>query len=214
MKSQPVQRTPRQRYRDELRRSILDAAREAFVEDGYAGVSMRKLAERVGCSHANLYLHFEDKLALVRSLCDRDFAALGKRFQKIATIADPIERLRRSGQAYAEFALRNPQQYRYMFLTPHPPIDPAESEIDRDNPREDAYAFLRWTVSEAIAAGRFRPGLDDPELVSQIVWAGVHGIVSLRITNNSDKWVAWRSEKKTVEAMIETLLRGLAREGS
>lgn len=204
----------RAREKEELKERILDAARELFVERGYEAVTMRQIAEAIEYSPTAIYLHFEDKLALVRSLCDRDFSALGKRFQKIATIADPIERLRRSGQAYAEFALKNPQQYRYMFLTPHPPIDPAESEIDRDNPREDAYAFLRWTVAEAISAGRFRPGLDDPELVSQIVWAGVHGIVSLRITNNSDKWVAWRSEKKTVEAMIETLLRGLAREGS
>jgi AcrR family transcriptional regulator len=201
----------RAREKEELREKILDAARELFVERGYEAVTMRQIAEAIEYSPTAIYLHFEDKLALVRSLCDRDFSALGKRFQKIAAIADPVERLRRSGQAYAEFALRNPQQYRYMFLTPHPPIDPADSKIDRDNPREDAYAFLRWTVSEAIAAGRLRPGLDDPELVSQIVWAGVHGIVSLRITNNSDKWVAWRSEKKTVEAMIETLLRGLVR---
>jgi len=204
----------RAREKEELRGKILDAARELFVERGYEAVTMRQIADAIEYSPTAIYLHFEDKLALVRSLCDRDFAALGKRFRKIATIADPIERLRRSGQAYAEFALKNPQQYRYMFLTPHPPIDPSESEIDRDNPREDAYAFLRWTVSEAIAAGRLRPELDDPELVSQIVWAGVHGIVSLRITNNSDKWVAWRSERKTVEAMIETLIRGLAREGS
>lgn len=203
----------RAREKEELKGKILDAARALFVERGYEAVTMRQIADTIEYSPTAIYLHFEDKLALVRSLCDRDFAALGQRFRKIATIADPIERLRRSGQAYAEFALKNPQQYRYMFLTPHPPIDPAESEIDRDNPREDAYAFLRWTVAEAIAAGRFRPELDDPELVSQIVWAGVHGIVSLRITNNSDKWVAWRSEKKTVEAMIETLIRGLVREG-
>jgi AcrR family transcriptional regulator len=202
----------RAREKEELKGKILDAARELFVERGFEAVTMRQIADAIEYSPTAIYLHFEDKLALVRSLCDRDFAALGKRFQKIAAIADPIERLRRSGQAYAEFALRNPQQYRYMFLTPHPPIDPADSKIDRDNPREDAYAFLRWTVSEAIAAGRLRTGLDDPELVSQIVWAGVHGIVSLRITNNSDKWVAWRSEKKTVEAMIETLLRGLVRD--
>lgn len=206
-------RERRAREKEELKEKILDAARELFVERGFEAVTMRQIAEAIEYSPTAIYLHFEDKLALVRSLCDRDFAALGKRFQKIATIADSIERLRRSGQAYAEFALRNPQQYRYMFLTPHPPIDPDESEIDRDNPREDAYAFLRWTVAEAIAAGRLRPELDDPELVSQIVWAGVHGIVSLRITNNSDKWVAWRSEKRTVEAMIETLIRGLVREG-
>ena len=78
MKSQAQLRTPRERYRDELRRAILDAAREAFVRDGYAGVSMRRLAERVGCSHGNLYLHFKDKEALFDCLVEESFDQFGE----------------------------------------------------------------------------------------------------------------------------------------
>ena len=204
-------RERRDREKAELRTKILDAARELFVERGYEAVTMREIATRIEYSPTAIYLHFEDKLAVVRALCDRDFAALGVQFRKIAAISDPLSRLRRAGLAYARFGLRHPQQYRYMFLTQHPPISPAETTIEHDNPREDAYAFLRWTVAEAIATGSLRPELTDPELVSQLVWAGVHGIVSLRITNNSEKWVSWRSETQTVEGMIDTLLRGLAR---
>ncbi|HKO57437.1 MAG TPA: helix-turn-helix domain-containing protein, partial [Thermoanaerobaculia bacterium] len=45
----------RERYREELRRSILDAAREAFVAEGYESVSMRALAARIGCTHGAIY---------------------------------------------------------------------------------------------------------------------------------------------------------------
>lgn len=30
-----------------------------------------------------------------------------------------------------------------MFMTPHPPVDPAELEIEQGDPEEDAYAFLK-----------------------------------------------------------------------
>src|SRR5215510_7586499 len=82
MKSQAETTTPRETYRKLLRRAILDAAREAFVRDGYEGVSMRQLAERVGCSHANLYLHFKDKEALFYCLVEESFDQFGVGLRK------------------------------------------------------------------------------------------------------------------------------------
>ena len=76
MSRQAVIQSPRERYRDVLRRTILDAAREAFVRDGYEGVSMRALAEKIGCSHGNLYLHFKDKEALFDCLVEESFDRL------------------------------------------------------------------------------------------------------------------------------------------
>src|SRR5262245_62395544 len=101
MKSQAETTTPRETYRKLLRRAILDAAREAFVRDGYEGVSMRRLAERVGCSHANLYLHFEDKEALFFCLVEESFDqfAAGMRRQIESTKnADCVTLVRKMGR--------------------------------------------------------------------------------------------------------------------
>ena len=77
-----------------------------------------------------------------------------------------------------DFAIEYPNHYRLMFMTPQPPGMRAEdSRIRRGNPEEDAYAFLRATAAEAIATGRLRPELADADLVSQMVWAGTHGVV-------------------------------------
>src|SRR5689334_7956418 len=94
----------RTREKEELRDKILDAARELFVGEGYERVTMRKIAERIEYSPTAIYLHFPDKLAVMRALCDRDFLSLAKQFQKIAKEKDPIERLRRVGRAYTAFA--------------------------------------------------------------------------------------------------------------
>ena len=205
-------RERREREREEVRTRILDAARDLFLAEGYDAVTMRRIAERVEYSPTAIYFHFRDKDALIRELCETDFRALAKQFTAISAITDPIERLRRTGLAYFEFAMQYPNHYRLMFMTPHPPLDPESVKIAQGDPLEDAYAFLRHVVSECVAMGRVRPDFADVELVSQTMWAGVHGVVSLQIAKSSDAWVDWRPIQKRVETMIDVLIAGLMKE--
>ena len=113
---------------------------------------MRGIADRIEYSPTALYCHFKDKEALLRELCDEDFAALARQFQKIAGETDPIERLRQIGKAYVSFGLEHPFHYRLMFMTPHPPIASSdEGQARRGNPEDAAYAFLHATVSAGLA---------------------------------------------------------------
>jgi len=201
----------REREREEVRTKILDAARELFATEGYEAVTMRKIAERIEYSPTAIYLHFKDKESVLREICEADFLSLAQNFGAIAEIADPVERLRATGLAYAEFAITHPNHYRLMFMTPHPHPDEEEMEISKGNPEEDAYAFLKGTVAEAIAAGRLRPGLEDAELVAQTMWAGMHGVVSLQIAKSEDDWVEWREISERTRLMNKVLIRGLVR---
>ncbi|HEY8131578.1 MAG TPA: TetR/AcrR family transcriptional regulator [Thermoanaerobaculia bacterium] len=202
----------RERERKEIRTTILDAAREMFIAEGYEAVTMRKIADRIEYSPTAIYFHFKDKDALIHELCDADFEALAHEFAGIARIADPIEQIRRIGHAYADFGLRNPNHYRLMFMTPHPPYSPADSRIQQGNPEEDAYAFLTQVVALAIEQGRLRPELKDPDLVSQTLWGAVHGAVSLQIAKQNDPWIDWKPLKKRVSLMIDAVIRGIERE--
>jgi AcrR family transcriptional regulator len=203
----------REREKEAVRTKILDAARELFVAEGYDAVSMRKIAAKIEYSPTAIYLHFRDKKAVMDAICDADFLSLAKRFQKIAEIADPIERLRAAGFAYADFAMKHPNHYRLMFMTPHPPHRPEESAIDVGNRDEDAYAFVLWTASEAIAQGRIREEIADADLLAQMVWSAIHGWVSLRMTKCNEVWVDWRPTKRSIEAMVDMTIRGVARDG-
>jgi AcrR family transcriptional regulator len=126
-------------------------------------------------------------------------------------VADPIERLRRIGLAYVDFALAHPNHYRLMFMTPHPPIEPDPALVEQGNPEQDAYAFLKVTVADAIAQGRMKPGYEDVETTAQIAWAGVHGLVSLHIAKANDAWVDWRPAPATARLLIDAMLHGFAR---
>jgi len=197
----------REREKLETREKILDAARELFIAEGYDGVSMRKVAQKIEYSPTAIYVHFPDKEQLFLELCHSDFRRLAAAFLKLAEIKDPVERIRRIGYAYMDFGVKNPNHYRMMFMTAHPPIP--DDMQGKGNPEEDAYAFLRETVREAAAAKAFRPEYNDVDLISQTLWASVHGVISLHIAKCDDPWVPWRSLKKRSELVIEGLLHGL-----
>ncbi len=200
----------RAREREEIRTVILDAARELFVSDGYDAVTMRRIADRIEYSPTAIYFHFRDKEALLKELCEADFLTLAQQFRKIAQVKDPVERLRRTGLAYIEFGMHNPNHYRLMFMTPHPPIEIDEDGIvHKGNPEEDAYAFLRTIISECVAKGRFRGELKDVDLLAQVVWSGVHGVISLQIAKCNDGWIDWKPLKKRAALAIDVLIDGL-----
>ena len=204
----------REREKSETRDKILDAARELFVTEGYEGVSMRRVAEKIEYSPTAIYVYFADKNELFHELCRQDFARLQEVMQSAEMPADPVERLRQIGRSYIQFGVRFPNHYVFMFMTPHLPQEPDEEDREiMGNPEEDAYAMLKWAVQEAINAGSFRQGVQDAELVSQTLWASVHGVISLNIAKCKDPWVAWRPLEDRAEMMRDIALRGLLRPG-
>jgi AcrR family transcriptional regulator len=201
------------REKGEIREKILDAARELFVEFGYEGVSMRKVAQRIDYSPTAIYLHFANKESLFRELCAKDFLKLATQLRELRAIADPGERLSACAGAYVDFAVANPSHYKLMFMTSRPKLLPLTDEqvSHRGDPNEDGYAFLLGLVREMMAVGAFREDLTDPGLVAQTLWAAVHGVASLEIVMNPDEWIEWRPLEDRRAAMMTALTSWLMR---
>jgi AcrR family transcriptional regulator len=203
----------REREKLETRDLILEAARELFVSEGYEGVTMRKVAEKIEYSPTAIYVHFADKEELFRELCHQDFAHLAQVFQSTALPQDVVERLKHIGRTYVEFGRQYPNHYKLMFMTPHPPSELDERACEmRGNPEVDAYALLKHTVQQAIDAGVFRAEIADAELISQTLWAAAHGVISLQIAKHGDAWVDWRPLEQRMELMLDAVLTGFRKE--
>ncbi|HEX6940295.1 MAG TPA: TetR/AcrR family transcriptional regulator [Longimicrobiales bacterium] len=204
----------RERERAETRRKILDAARDMFVEHGYEGTTMRAIARRIDYTPTAIYHHFRSKEALLYELCDEDFRALGAAMQRIGTVDDPLERIDRIGAAYVEFALTHPMHYRLLFMTRRPALDEAEPQRAYGDPGQRAYAMLREACADAIARERLRPEYDDPDQVAQMLWATMHGIVSLHVVKKPEAWIDWRDTRDTAARLRAAVRRGLSRDGA
>ena len=203
----------REREKTELRELILDAARELFITEGYEGVSMRKVAERIEYSPTSIYLHFADKDELFRELCHEDFARLAVELNVLAAEPDVVERIRHIGLAYIQFGTRYPNHYKLMFMTPHPggELDDRDQEV-KGNPEKDAYAMLKLQVQQGIDEGVFREEYTDADLIAQTLWSAVHGVISLQIAKGCDGWVEWVPLESRARIMTDAVLRGLIKE--
>lgn len=193
----------------ETREKILAAGRELLLSEGFGGFSMRKLAAKVNYTATAIYSHFPDKDALLGELVEREFIRFRRAFDRTSKIADPIERLRKMGVTFVEFALQRPDAFQFLFMNTQVESFPKIGLIERGNPAQDCYAYLRSTVADGLAAGRFRPELHDADLLAQLFMSGTHGIVSLHIARGKDAWVKWRPVRQRAALMIDALIRGL-----
>ncbi len=206
----------RERERDLVRTKIMDAARDLFVNEGYEAVSMRKIADAIEYSATAIYVHFQDKAALMQELCQHDFQSLARVFRDLAAIEDPIERIRQTGHTYIRFAVTHPNHYRFMFMTPHTQLHGSEKlremydqDPHKNNPNENSYLFLAVACREAIAQKRLRPELTDEQLVAQTFWGAVHGVASIEVTFKNDPWLSLAEIEQRASTMIDGILRGL-----
>jgi len=203
MKQQAHQKSPRQTYRDALQKTILDAGRKAADQGGYESVSLRKLAESVGCSHANLYLYFKDKDDIFEALVESSFARFDEGFRRILESEeheDPVHLLTRAAHAYVEFGLQNPGAYEFAFVLRRP-------GRPRKSKPHDGYWMLRGLVKRCIDTKRFRTV--DVDEASQALWAAVHGITALLITHPH---FPWADKEAVTRRVIETAIGGLLRQ--
>lgn len=195
----------REREKEALRQDILDAARELFVNEGYENVSMRRVAEKIEYSPTTIYLYFEDKASLLYAICEETFAKLTKRMEAISRESDdPLEALRKGCRAYVDFGLRNPNHYKLTFINhPQHPRDP-KLQLREESMGMRAYGNLRAGVAACINAKKFRE--TNVEAVTQMMWAGGHGITSLLISMPDFPWV---NKSELIDLMIDTLIDGL-----
>jgi len=192
----------REREREEVRRKILDSARELFALEGYDRVTMRGIADSIEYSPTTIYNHFEDKDDLVRALCQEDFSELLAVVQQQTWPNDPVEAIRRLGQVYVQFGLTHPNHYRFMFMTPHG--DPQE----KAPAGEQTFGVLRAFVDNAVAAGRLR---DVPrDAICQVLWATVHGLTALLVTYG-DNFPCVPPVPDLVDQALDNSLRGFLR---
>jgi len=202
-----------------MRTKILDAARELFATEGYDAVSMRKIADAIEYSPTAIYVHFKDKAALMLELCREDFGQMNAANPGVLQVADPVERIRQLGLHYIRFAVTHPNHFRLMFMTkPSPEVAMSEQRMHEDgkgDPNTDGYALLRMTVEQAMAQDRLLPHLRDADFVTQLLWAGVHGVAALHITQPDEgEWCPWLGADRLGNEMIDLILRGVLRSQS
>ncbi|MER5379073.1 TetR/AcrR family transcriptional regulator [Streptomyces sp. NPDC002688] len=162
--------TRRERERAERERLIVTAARELAENEGWDAVTTRRLAAEIEYSQPVLYSHFKGKGAIMAAVAVRGFDELARELRAARTApTDPGEALAAVGAAYTDFGERRPALYDAMFthLVDLPFATPEAPPALRD-----AFGELREAILPLA-------GDDDPGILTETFWGGLHGLVTL-----------------------------------
>lgn len=158
----------------DFRAELCKVATERFARYGYEGVTMRQLADALGCSPKTPYRYFKDKADILATVRAQAFAKFSEALEKAgAGATNPADRGRLTSEAYIQFALKNPHAYRIMFEI-EAPVDEKHPELGPA--AEHAARYITRGAEQLAAAGMIDV---DPKLFGWTMWAGMHGIVML-----------------------------------
>lgn len=192
----------RARHKASLRSQILEAAGHLFAREGYDAVTMRRVAAAIEYSPTAIYLHFEDKDALFKAICEDTFTRLVARLERQRQRArDPWSFLRDGLLTYIAFGLEHPNHYTVTFILGA--RNPGETPFE-GSAGAKAFGLLQDAVHAAIATGHVRA--DNPHATAQALWAAAHGVVSLLIRHPSFPFVGRKTlATQTIDAMLAGL---------
>jgi AcrR family transcriptional regulator len=182
----------------DFRSDLCKVATDRFARFGYEGVTMRQLAEALGCSPKTPYRYFKDKADILATVRAQAFGKFADALEAAAK-GPANDRGRRTTEAYLNFALKNPHAYRIMFDL-EAPIDEKHPEL---GPQAERAARYITRGAEEMAKGGLIDA--DPALFGYAFWAALHGIVML---NQSGMLTHGPDYKKLSAFLGTTMVKG------
>jgi len=171
----------RQRQREELRGSILAAAREIASTEGWRAVTIRKIAGLIEYSPPVIYEHFDSKEDLLLELMRMGYAAQLEAIEAAAKSGDgPEEAMLGIARAWMDFAFGSPDLYQVMYGLGSVPLSAVESRKEGEKIARSVGRVVEDTMQKN---GR---RAEDVEGKVTLLWATVHGLVALAMVGRID----------------------------
>lgn len=192
----------------DLPERIIETAWDQIALQGASALSLRAIARALNISAPSIYNYFPDRDALVTALIIEAYQSFGSQQLKARDSIPPEDlsgRLRAIGLAYRSWALKYPQRYQLIFGTPIPGYE-APLEVVLPSAARSLSALV--SVIEALrVAGKlqadnfpqihseFKQNFEQWKIfggqadilsmsVAILIWARVHGLVSIEIAGN------------------------------
>ena len=188
-----------------FRARLCEAAKRRFAEHGVEGVSMRALAEDLGCSAMTPYRYFRDKQEILAAVRAAAFDRFADAMEKAANSpGDAVTKARAVGEAYIRFALRDEQAYRLMFDLSQPDQHRFPDLVRAGGRARRAMSgFVERMVEEGVLVG-------DAEELGQLFWAASHGLIVLHLAGKLPD----KPDFRTIQQEAMRLLVAGARSGA
>lgn len=171
----------------DLRRDqVIRAARDLAESDGWAAVTMRRLAGELGVTQPVLYSAFASRQALIDAVALSGFSDIAAALE--AADASPLARMR----AYLDFAAARPRLYEAMFSLPSGLAFGGYD--DTPGPLRRAFSGIRDAFPDADGTR------------AEVAWSALHGLATLQASG--------RLRASHVQARLDLACRMLTQQGT
>jgi AcrR family transcriptional regulator len=197
------QRKPRGRGRparskadiQDSRARIAACALKLFREEGYAAVSMRRLAQEAGCTVVTLYSYYDRKIDILRDLWAQVFEELFDELERQPVAGrDAASRLTAIATGYVAFWLARRDHY---FMVTQSDV----SVFVKNDALLQRFAIFRDALARALEG---KAGDAELTLKSDLLMCTLNGIAHNLITISA---YPWTKPEKLVRAAVQGILR-------
>ncbi len=189
-----------------LREALVEAARGFIAERGLLGFTLVEAAKLVGVTPAALYRHFRGRDALLAEVAFRGYTLLAERLARaLGGPGTPLERFTRMGEAYLDFAEKEPGYYAAMFSA-----RAAENGVaPRDEGARKTPSSFDLLVNSLRTTFPDGFGAVDPRFVALEVWALSHGIAMLDAAGELPRAVGLPGKHELLRAGVVAIVQGV-----
>lgn len=171
---------PNNYHHGDLKNALIQAGVEILTAEGLPALSLRKVAKRVGVSHAAPYAHFPDKQALIAAIAAEGYKKLVDQISQIIEeqADDPLAQLLEAAWAYIEFAKSEPGYFKLSFSGT---VEQEQNYPDYVEQTQKGFALV-VRIIQACQQDRILKNVN-VELMSIAIWGSIHGLAELTLGN-------------------------------
>jgi AcrR family transcriptional regulator len=182
-------------------KKIIEAAKKRFKEDGFASVSMRKIAADVGMGAMTLYKYFDSKNEILHHIWEEFFVELfQEQRMRIDAAETATDKYRAACHAYLDYWFNHPDRFRMVFLN--------EDRASHDSQFFVNHADMESRMNEVFLplTKQVFPEMDAEQcLVSmQSIACQLHGIALNVVTISEHEW---SKPSALLDYYLDSLLR-------
>ena len=168
---------------------LLDAATEAFSENGFKGTSTREIADRAGVHHPLITYHFKNKELLWRAAVDRIFREFSRALAKVMNdipAGEPRRRAESLVRTYVRYAHQHPALHKIVMQEASYPSERLDWLVERH--LRPLFRDSVTYIEELQRLGIAKPG--NPALLYNMIRVSAGGLLALGLevkgTSNID----------------------------
>ncbi len=192
--------------REEIKEMALEAALTILEEEGAKKLSARKVASAIGYTVGTLYLVFKNQQEMVLHLNARTLDDMNEWLEnRSAHCTTPRECLVTLADAYIDYAIERGARWNLLF----------DAAADEGEELPEWYlqrlARLFGRVERMLAPLKSEHEPIEIERAARVLWAGVHGICTLKIRHRLDL-AGNQSTGEMAQMLIDNFLLGFGQQ--